>query len=155
MGEPQGDRVKRIEAMKKAQGFTLLELMIVVVIIAIIAAFAMFNYSKYGYRSRRVDGKEMLSRVAAAEERYYTSFNQYTNDLTKLGYTSSNPCSAVGCSDKAYYIVSNTTADPTAYQLVAAPRGAQANDACGSLGLDNKNGRTPLPGTKDTNGLCW
>ena len=84
--------MKRTELMKNAKGFTLLELMIVVVIIAIIAGFAMFNYAKYGYRSRRVDGKEMLSRVAAAEERYYTSFNQNTTDMAKLGYTSQPPC---------------------------------------------------------------
>ena len=144
--------------MKKAKGFTLLELMIVVVIIAIIAAFAMFNYSKYGYRSRRVDGKEMLSRVAAAEERYYSSFNAYTNSMTALGYNASNQCSTAGCSDKGYYLVSSafgSTGDAQSYALTATPRGAQANDACGSLGLDNKNGRTPAPGTKDTNGLCW
>ena len=144
--------------MKKAKGFTLLELMIVVVIIAIIAALAMFNYAKYGYRSRRVDGKEMLARVAAAEERYYTSFNAYTNSMTALGYNASNPCSAAGCSDNGYYLISSAngaTGDTQSYQLTATPRGAQANDACGSLGLDYKNVKTPAVGTKDTNGLCW
>jgi type IV pilus assembly protein PilE len=144
--------------MKKAKGFTLLELMIVVVIIAIIAAFAMFNYAKYGYRSRRVDGKEMLSRIAAAEERYYSSFNKYTNTITDLGYNASNPCGAAGCSEKGYYLISSVnglTGDNQSYQLTAAPRGAQASDACGSLGLDYKNTRTPLPGTGDSNGPCW
>ena len=144
--------------MRKQNGFTLLELMIVVVIIAIIAGFAMFNYAKYGFRSRRVDGKEMLARVAAAEERYYTTRNQYTNDLTQLGYAAGAPCNLLGASDKCYYQVTaafGATGDNASYQLTAAPQGAQVKDACGSLGIDNANKRTPAPGTKDTKGPCW
>src|SRR5262249_49395430 len=146
----------RIESMKKAKGFTLLELMIVVVIIAVIAAFAMFNYAKYGYRSRRVDGKEMLSRVAAAEERYYTSFNKYTNTMTDLGYNTSNPCSAAGCSDKGYYVISSAngaTGDNQSYALTATARSPQDKDACANLTLDYKNAKG-FTGNQ-SNGTCW
>jgi type IV pilus assembly protein PilE len=142
--------------MKKAKGFTLLELMIVVVIIAIIAAFAMFNYAKYGYRSRRVDGKEMLARVAAAEERYYTSFNAYTNSMTALGYNAANQCSAAGCSDKGYYLISSVngaTSDNQSYTLTATARAPQDKDACGNLTLDYKNGKG-YSGNQ-SNGNCW
>ncbi len=144
--------------MNKQKGFTLLELMIVVVIIAIIAAFAMFNYAKYGYRSRRVDGKEMLARVAASEERYYSTRNKYTTDLTQLSYVASAPCNQVGASDKCYYLVTaaaGKTADNQSYKLTAAPQGAQASDACGSLVLYSDNDKTPHPGTGDSNGPCW
>ena len=151
---PKGDRVKKIESMKKAQGFTLLELMIVVVIIAIIAAFAMFNYAKYGYRSRRVDGKEMLSRVAAAEERYYTSFNKYTAAMTDLGYGTTNLCSAAGCSEKGYYLVSAAVpAGGASYVLTATARSPQDKDACKNLTWDNTNAKG-FSGA-ETNGSCW
>ncbi len=50
-----------------ARGFSLIELMIVVAIIAILASLAYYNYGRYAFRARRVDGREMLMRVAAAE----------------------------------------------------------------------------------------
>ena len=138
--------------MKKERGFTLIELMIVVVVLAILSALAIFNYSRYTYRSRRVDGKEMLSRVAAAEERYYTVFNKYTTALGDLGYTTNNACSAVGCSDRGYYIVS-ATSDGQSYSLNATPRPPQDTDACGVLKLNSSNLKS-FDGN-DSNGACW
>jgi type IV pilus assembly protein PilE len=148
--------VKSIASMKKANGFTLLELMIVVAILAIIATFALFNYAKYGYRSRRVDGKEMLSRVAASQERYYTSFNRYAPDLGTLGYVATTPCNNLASSEKCYYIISTAngkTTDNQSFKLTAAPQNAQAKDACLSLVLFSDNSKT-FTGT-ESNGSCW
>ena len=138
--------------INKNRGFTLLELMIVVIVVAILATLAVYNYAKYGYRTRRADGKEMIQRVAAAEERYYTNFNQYTTTLSNLNFN--------GTSEKGYYLVTaanGTSGDAQTYKLTAAPQGIQANDVCGSLTLDNTGVQTPastgMP--QNSNGACW
>ena len=135
--------------VNKNRGFTLLELMIVVIVIAILATLAIFNYAKYGYRTRRADGKEMIQRVAAAEERYYTNFNKYTTTLSDLNFTS-------GISAKTYYLVTpanGTSGDTQTYKLSAVPQGVQANDVCKNLTLDN-TGQQAFTGA-ETNGKCW
>ncbi|MEO8461477.1 MAG: type IV pilin protein, partial [Dokdonella sp.] len=74
--------------LKNTKGFTLIELMVVVAIVAILASIAIPSYSKYGFRTRRADAREMLMRVAAAEERFYTNGNTYTATLSALGFSS-------------------------------------------------------------------
>jgi len=136
-----------------ARGFTLLELMIVVVIIAIIASFALYNYGRYGYRARRADGKDLLVRVAAAEERYFTNTNTYTSDLTDaptdggLGFASTD-------SEKGYYTIAVTVSNGGAsYLLTATNQNEQANDKCGALTLTD----TGVKGQSgdESNGKCW
>ena len=144
-------------AKNRSGGFTLLELMIVVVIVGLLAALAMFNYNKYGYRARRADGKEMLMRVASAQERYFTNFNQYADSLTKLGFSATNSCSTLGASEKCYYVVSTangTSKDTQSYLLTATPQApSQSGDVCKNLTLDN-TGTKSYTG-QQTNGNCW
>jgi type IV pilus assembly protein PilE len=153
------DRGPVMMAKNRSGGFTLLELMIVVVIIAMLAAFAMFNYSKYAFRTRRADGKEMLMRVASAEERYYTNFNKYViDDLATLGFTAAAPCNIKGASEKCYYVVSVATngaaGDTQSYKLTATPQAPSQNgDACKNLTIDNTG--TKLFTGQQTNGNCW
>ncbi|HSX60403.1 MAG TPA: type IV pilin protein [Tahibacter sp.] len=144
---------------EKHQGFTLLELMIVVAIIAILAAFALPSYQRYGQRARRADGKELLMRVAAAQERYYTNFNRYaTSPLTaptSLGLSTLT-------SERGYYSVSSAngaTGDTQSYVLSATPVAGtnQAGDQCGTLTINNTGVKTPakteMP--QNSNGACW
>lgn len=65
---------------KPQAGFTLIELVITVAIVAILAAVAYPSYQNYLMRGRRTDGKEIMQRIAAAEERFYTNRNRYTDD---------------------------------------------------------------------------
>ncbi len=144
------------------KGFTLIELMVVVAIVAILAAIAYPSYAQYSFRSRRADGREMVMRVAAAQERYYTNFNSYAPDLTALGFTTSavtptRPCAGtVGASERCFYTVTTANgASGTAqtFQLTATPVGIQATDACANLTRDD-TGRNSYSGG-ETNGKCW
>lgn len=140
--------------MARMRGFTLIELMIVVAIIAILAAIAYPAYSRYAYRARRADGQNLLMHLSTAEERYYSTYNAYTDDLTKLGYVSSNKVP----SEKGYYSASVATASSSQiYTATATPQDAQADDACGALSIDNTGAKRP--GKSDTaansNGSCW
>lgn len=145
----------------KMGGFTLLELMVVVVIIAILATFAMVNYSKYGYRARRADGKEALARVASAQERYYTNYNKYAATLTDLGFKAAPPCNILGASEKCYYVVTTAngaSGDNSTYTLTGTPQApSQNNDVCGNLTIDNTGQKLPAPNTMpaNSNGSCW
>lgn len=65
--------------MKKAAGFTLMELMIVVAIVGILAAIAYPSYMDSVRKSRRADAKAALSNAVQALERYYTEKNTYLN----------------------------------------------------------------------------
>lgn len=144
------------------KGFTLIELMIVVVVVAILAAIAYPSYSQYAYRSRRADGKEMVMRVAAAQERYYTNYNQYATTLTALGFTTSaatasRPCAGtLGASERCYYTVTTAngaSGNTQTFVLTATPTGVQATDACRNL-TRTDTGQNGYSGA-ETNGKCW
>lgn len=143
----------------KLRGFTLLELMVVVVIIAMLAAFAMPAYQRYAQRARRADGKELLMRVAAAQERYYTNFNRYAGSpltgATSLGLTTTT-------SERGYYTIATAngaTGNNQSYVLTVTPvaGGAQAGDKCGALSINNTGVKTPAAGVmpQNSNGACW
>lgn len=136
------------------RGFTLLELMIVVVVIAILASFAMYNYGRYAFRARRTDGREMLMRVAAAQERFFTNFNIYSGSLTDDA-ASGGLAFANGDSDnKNYAVTVALTNGGASYTLTAAPQNAQATDVCGSLTLTD-TGIKGATGSPTANGPCW
>ena len=137
-----------------ARGFTLLELMIVVAIIAILASFAMYNYGRYAFRARRTDGREMLMRVAAAEERFFTNFNRYSASLTDsaadggLGFASAE-------SDNRDYAITIALGNGNAtYTLTATAQNAQVNDLCANLTITD-TGVKSQSGSNTANGPCW
>jgi len=131
----------------RSEGFTLIELVIVVAIISILAALAYYNYSRYSMRARRADGKNTLTAFAAAEERYYTVYNQYTTTISNLGLSAT--------SDKGYYVVTiGNGGDPQTYTLTATAQPPQDKDTgCGNLGLTNAGVKTNTGDGK--NGPCW
>lgn len=143
----------------KFRGFTLLELMIVVVIIAILATFAVPAYQRNAQRARRADAKELLMRVASAQERYYTNFNRYATSpltaATSLGL-------ATLTSERGYYTIDSAngaTGDTQSYVLTATPvpAGPQAGDKCGALSINNAGVKTPIATAmpQNSNGACW
>ena len=141
------DRSMRMPA--PSRGFTLLELMTVVAIVAAIAVVAMSSYSSYAFRARRAEGREMLMRVASAQERYFTNFNRY-GSLADLRFGSTVQ------SDRGHYTVTAALgAANQSFTLTATPAGAQARDRCGALTLDNAGTKGPAPVPAHTNGACW
>lgn len=134
--------------MNRKKGFTLLELMIVVAIVAVLAALAYPSYNRYVERTRRAEGRELLMRVSAAQERFYTNRNQYAANFGDLGMTN-------GDSENGYYTVAITLgAGNQSYTLTATPGGPQATDACAELTINN-TGFKAAPSNTGSNGACW
>ncbi len=134
----------------RMRGFTLIELVVTMAIVAILAAIAIPSYENYLFRARRADGREMLQRVAAAQERFYTNRNQYTNDLiTAAGINLGTANSEAG----HYRITIAVDATNQSYTLTATPLGVQAPDACANLTVNNVGARG-YSGS-DSNGSCW
>lgn len=137
--------------MTPAKGFTLIELMIVIAIVAILAAIALPMFGQYSYRAQRVDGQELLLRIATAQERFYSTNNKY-GALTAVGYD--DPA----LSEKGYYSVKvDLAADGQSYKATAAPKNQQLSDVCGDLSITDAGVKKPASTdpTFNTNGKCW
>jgi type IV pilus assembly protein PilE len=110
-------------------GFSLIELMITLVILAIVVSIAIPSYQSHLEKSRRSEGKALLSEIASLQESFRTEQNRYTADLTELGY----PAAGWNQSTNGYYRVSvlaPTAACPiaTCFQLEAQTVAGSAQD---------------------------
>src|SRR5512137_833971 len=75
---------------KNNEGFTLIEVMIVVAIIAILAAIAIPQLSVHRTKSYNTAAVSDLKNAAIAQEAYYVDNRQYTNDIGRLTTTPYN-----------------------------------------------------------------
>jgi len=102
--------------MKKYEGFTLIELMIVVAIIAILAAIAYPSYTQYKIRGNRADVQSEMMQTAQRLQSYYAINHHYTNATLDNGLTSKD----YPTSNAAYGLVLNVN-DQT-WTLTATPK---------------------------------
>jgi len=125
--------------LKRQRGFTLMEVMITVAIIGILAAIAFPSYQDSLRKSRRTDGKNMLSQAAANMERYYSENNGYctTANCGTMTVCNTTPticpgtCTGGVCtSTEGNYLLTfdgtgTRTLSATQFMLLATPTGAQ------------------------------
>ena len=75
-----------LQRARSEQGFTLIELMIVVAIIGILAAIAIPNFLAYQARAKQSEAKTTLGGIYTSEVGYFGEWNTYTSDFNRLGY---------------------------------------------------------------------
>jgi type IV pilus assembly protein PilE len=117
-----------------SRGFTLIEVMVVVAIIAILAGVALPSYQEHVRKSRRVDAKETLTRLATQQERYFFQNSRYARTLAELQVTNTSP--------EGWYTISiDNVCDQNQcnnFTLKAVPaEGPQKNDSCKEFTLDH------------------
>ncbi|NMG14650.1 Minor pilin, type IV [Aromatoleum bremense] len=136
-GRPTADRA--------AEGFTLIELMIVVAVVGILAAIAYPSYQEFVRKARRADGKEALVRVQIEQEKWRTNNTTYTSNLVDdLGLDDE--------SAEKHYTLAISGTSGTGYTVTATAVGAQADDTdCATIvlkeGVAESEKRTPA--------VCW
>jgi type IV pilus assembly protein PilE len=125
---------------KKTQGFTLIELMIVVAIVGILASVSMAFYGNYVTKAKRTDGRSTLTETAARLEKCKAIYG---------GYDNGNCDSVIPTeSSEGYYGITDVRT-ASAFTLTATPvtGKSQANDSdCTVMTLDNtgiKGGSNP------------
>ena len=134
--------------MKSTNGFTLVELMIVVIIIGILMGIALPSYKDYVLRSKRTDAQSSLIDIAARQERFVAQRNTYTTEISantglNMGTTESG---------EGYYTLTagacagGTIA--TCYIITATAAGNKANDTgCTAITYDSAGEKAPA--------ACW
>lgn len=78
------------QSLKRQDGFTLVELMVVVAIIGLLSAVAIPNFKKYQAKAKISEAKLQLSAIYTAEAAFFSDFNMYASCLRYMGYDPSN-----------------------------------------------------------------
>lgn len=129
--------------MNKKQGFTLIELMIVIVILGIISVYAFMNTSDHVKKSHRAEAKSMMLQVAHQQERYFTENNTY-GSMTAIG----NPSATLTTDSGNHEVTVSLSNNDMAYTITATP--LNTDSECGNLTLTDTNVRG-----SSINGNCW
>lgn len=77
----------------KDEGFTLVELMVVVAIIGVLSAVAIPNFKKYQAKSKTSEAKLQLSAAYTAQQSFYSDYDTYAVCLAYMGYNPVNEVS--------------------------------------------------------------
>ena len=133
--------------MKRSQGFTVTELMVVVVIIGVLATIAIPSFTSYIYKARVSEATSFLGLIKQRQDAYRNEFGQYC-PVNGAAWGNYNPAAIPG-SDP---VVWDTTGVPEWDQLGASPDGPIRFQYATVAGFPGVN---PPAGTNLNNNDHW
>jgi len=122
---------KRQHYIKLSNGFTLIEVMIVVAIMGLITVAAWPSYDRYQTKNRRADGISGILIKRTELEKCYASYAGSANH----GYNGGKCDTATKNSSEGHYSIAVTNLAAETYTLTATPQGAQTDPECTVLTL--------------------
>lgn len=133
---------------RRAQGFTLIELMVTVAIVAILAAVALPAYSRYITRSRIPEATANLAAWQTKMEQWFQDSQTYEN--------AAGTACGVAAPSSNYFTFSCTATSSSAYTLTATGTNSMVNFA---YTIDQDGNKTtssvPTGWEKPTPNTCW
>ena len=127
---------------RRANGFTLIELMIVVAVVAILAAFAFPSYARYMMRLHRTQAQSYLMQIAQGEQQYFLDNRAFAPASTMLSLT---PIPAVVAEQYSVTVGPAVPTTPPTFIASAVPRAGslQAKYADPSLSITQDGSKSP------------
>jgi type IV pilus assembly protein PilA len=135
----------KIERFKQQDGFTLIELMIVIAIIGILAAVALPAYQDYTVRAKVSEAILFGAAAKSSVSEYYISEQTMPTTQTEAGVSSTAPAGSVV--EAVNYADTNTT---TGVLTIIVDI-----DEDGTYEQANGDGQFTLTGLGTTNGVTW
>ena len=137
----------RNATFKYKNGFTLIELMIVVAIIGILAVIAVPNYTDYVQRGKAAEATSNLANLKNRMEQYFQDNKTYANTGGLIA-----PCSPVASSAEFFDYACTVQTDDS-FTITATPVAGKGMDGF-SFTIDQDNLKTSVfDGTVGAN--CW
>lgn len=153
--------------MRRQQGFTIIELMIVAVVIAVLSAIALPSYTDYVTRSKLAEAYAHLSDLRVKMEQHYLDNRRYSSTTAggTCGITGGNTPTAQGSKYFDFACASSTpnAAGDQAYTLTATGKAAEGLSGI-AFSIDQANSKsttvdaaTPMASKGYTVGTigCW
>jgi type IV pilus assembly protein PilE len=109
--------------LRRSQGWTMLELLIVLVIAMVLAAFSYPSYSQFVIRSKRVEGQAALQLLMQQQERYFSANNRY------IAFSSGS----AGEAERQFKWWSGANAARSAYEIEAQACDGESIESCVQL----------------------
>jgi len=138
--------------VNKSEGFSLLELVVVLGIVGLLTTVALPAYQRNIQSGARAEGQRLLLQVAAEQERFYASHHSYSISASPMSAPAPMSLMSEG---GLYEVTVAACVDGTianCFLATATPVGTQADDICGVLTLSSTGLKTAVGGgVRD----CW
>jgi len=138
---------KRTSVLKTNQGFSLVELMIVVAIIGLLAAVGVPQYQKFQSRARTSESKTALSALYTSQSAFFQEWNCFSSNLRTVGF-------GVAGTNLRYFTAMRTTVtgtpDATTYTSCNA-----GTPSVTTAGESISDGGAPATGGNVSPGASW
>lgn len=117
----------------RTQGFSIVELLIVIVIVSILAAIAVPSYQEYARRTQRTVAKAALQELMSRQESYAVDHKNYAADFERLGITGSSSDSSIAYVNGDGSISRSNTNALYSLALHQSPASPPMSASCASL----------------------